>query len=59
MSEAARRDYWASKMDEADRFMATIMRAPVRECGERMVSLAAAAAAAGVDGQPRHIRHPN
>ena len=47
--ESARRDYWASKMDEAASFMGAIMRAPVHECGERMTSLADAAAAAGVE----------
>jgi D-alanyl-D-alanine dipeptidase len=42
-ADAARREYWATQMDEADAFMAAIMEYPVAECGEKMVSLVAAA----------------
>ena len=47
--EQARRDYWSSRLDEADAFMQQILEYPVEECGEPMAPLAAAVAAAGVE----------
>jgi D-alanyl-D-alanine dipeptidase len=43
----ARRTFWAEQMDGANAFMREAMDYPVAECGERMVSLEAAIAAAG------------
>lgn len=49
-SEDTRRAYWTRQFDDAWRFMfESILPYPVQECGERLVSLADAAAAAGVD----------
>ncbi len=60
----ARRAYWTAKMEEAFEFMGHIRLYPVEECGEPMVTMADAAADAGVEvifselphvqGLPRH-----
>ena len=47
--ETARRNYWASQLDEAHAFMMRAAACPVAECGERLVSLADAAREAGVE----------
>lgn len=44
-----RRAYWAAQMDEAYAFMQAVSAYPVEECGERVVSLPEAVAAAGVE----------
>lgn len=46
--EQKRIRYWSDQMDRAYRFMMAIRRYPVRECGEPLVFLPAAAKAAGV-----------
>ena len=46
--EEARRQYWIDQMEEAFGFMYEIMKHPVAECGEPLVSLPEAAAAEGV-----------
>jgi zinc D-Ala-D-Ala dipeptidase len=45
---AARRAYWSRQMEDAYAFMAAVTQHPVVECGEPVVSLPAAAGAAGV-----------
>jgi D-alanyl-D-alanine dipeptidase len=45
---AARRAFWTRKLDDAYAFMQRVRPQPVAECGERLVSLAEAAQAAGV-----------
>jgi len=47
--EIARRNCWASQLDEAHAFMMRGMDCPVAECGERLVSLVDAAREAGVE----------
>jgi D-alanyl-D-alanine dipeptidase len=46
---AARRAFWTRKLDEAHVFMQRVGQQPVQECGERLMSLAEAAQAAGVE----------
>ena len=46
---AARRTYWREEMEAGYRFMEAILAYPVEECGEGVVSLAAAAAGSGVE----------
>lgn len=47
--EAARRDFWTRRMDEAYAFMLAIIRQPVQECGEPLCPLREAAAEADVE----------
>jgi zinc D-Ala-D-Ala dipeptidase len=47
--DAARREFWSRRMDEAYAFMQAILRQPVAECGEPLRSLREAVAAAGVE----------
>jgi len=44
-----RRAYWTSQLDEAHEFMMHVMKHPVIECGEELVPLGPAAAAASVE----------
>ena len=46
---ASRRAYWTAQMDAADEFMRRVLRYPVAECGEPVVSLRDAASADGVE----------
>ena len=46
--EDAARAYWAAQLDEAHQFMTRVMEFPVEECGEPLVDLREAVAAAGV-----------
>ena len=58
----ARRAFWTGKLDEAYAFMQRVRQAPVKECGEPLVSLAEAAQAAGVElefsGKPHVLGLP-
>ena len=47
--DAARRAFWTERMDAAHDFMNAIRDYPVEECGERVVSVPAAAEDAGVE----------
>ena len=47
--QAARRAYWIEQMEAAHDFMSRVLDYPVQECGEPLVSLPAASAAAGVE----------
>ncbi len=49
VSDAARRRYWIEQMEAAWAYMKAIESYPVRECGERIVPLPAAAEEAGVE----------
>lgn len=48
-SDEVRRTYWIEQLDAAERFMQAMETYPVRECGERMLSLREAAANEGVE----------
>jgi len=47
--DSQRRRYWTDQMDRAHAFMTAILAYPVADCGERLLSLPTAAAAAGVE----------
>ncbi len=47
--EQSRRDFWRERMEAGYRFMMEIMRCPVVECGQPLVSLRASLRGTGLE----------
>lgn len=49
VGDAQRREFWTKRLEEGHAFMLRVLDYPVRECGEKLVSLREAAAGAAVE----------